>query len=178
MLSKFTLSMNDHQLSQQYLMQRNKEIVKRSILLLIARIIVLVANIITLVVKEKPFVAISWIVRVSSLLIHFLLILVTYKYPRMTKLHSPILTLLQQLNFYLLTIQSATRTAFFNNVMSFNFYLLNGFLTSSCWIFSTIGFVLIVSSATSFYTVFLGYEDIPCLMQHFFTTIIVSYSCY
>ncbi|CDW86801.1 -like sensor kinase protein [Stylonychia lemnae] len=120
--------------------------------------------------RQRDVVKISLIIWLSM----------TYKFQKTVDFHAPLLVMTQIYNLYQVGTSNAKtdNIALVNNIVGFNFFMLSGLLTSSKWYYTAVGFASSMLATILFYSLFVGIEEVPTLMQFVVTTSIVAYSSY
>lgn len=117
MKSKFFLNIIDPQMKRDYLLKRNTEVIKLSILLLASRLILVLSAVITQATNQHKFGNAVWGASVANNSFHILLLILTYKFPLIfSEVHSPLLTIGYFLSLISLSETKLNQVGLVNNV--------------------------------------------------------------
>lgn len=135
-----TLSIDDPKLKTQYLMNRSREILKLSTLVLILRLIMVVGLIIGIVVNDVPFILKGWLYIGGSLIWQLLLILLTWKFPLVFSIvHAPLLSINYLFIIYQFYDKPPVMITLISLMLYYLIFQLSAVTLNYSWILSSLG---------------------------------------
>ncbi|CDW83581.1 multi-sensor hybrid histidine kinase [Stylonychia lemnae] len=179
MNSKITLKIKDPIVRANYLLKRSREILFLSLLVFLIRIVMFAGVIIASFIKQRPSTPNVFIIASAGLLWHIILMILTYRFPRIfTLIHAPLLaisyffTCLTQFyspNSYVAVIQST---------IGLEFFLISGLVLSFCWYITSIALLLNLIFGLVILVVKYDIDDVGTIGQYLMTTFFIIYACY
>ena len=164
MLSDLTLKIKGEDLTNEYFIKRNKEILPMSIAVVSQQIAVhLIVAIVSIIKNWNEYILQLWLGRIIGTCLNIILVYVGYRYPRQTAPYHGALLVLNQICLLLwksdISLDEFPKAAIPNSIAGVCMTMIYSIVTNGNWILNSISITIVTVVVMTFYSIMYEYVD-------------------
>lgn len=157
---------------------RWKQIIKISCIILVCRLISVLGVLIASITNQREFKAQAWALTGATLSLQVILILLNWRFKRLTVCHSSLLITSFLISIGISYFQPKTNVMLIQTVVVFEFYLICGMMLNVNWILTSMSIMINLVCGVSFLYIFFSVHDVGAIVLLAATTLFAILALY
>jgi hypothetical protein len=183
MLSTYTLKIKGDELSKEYLLKRNKEIISASGGIAVFHIVLAISlAIISVILNWNEYIAGLWTGRLIGICLQIMLVVIGHKFPLKTAPYHGALIVLIHLTMLIWktghSLENFPKNAMPASVAGIYITIMFGLLTSGNWIPTAISIFIVVIITLIYYNIEYAYTDYVTISLLAVTLFLLTFTLY